>query len=54
MPFLTVKTILDSEIFEICLREAEEKGHRILEIDTSEDSVAVCVQKVLKVLHTPS
>lgn len=44
---LKIRENLDSEIFDVCLSEAKEAGHKILEIDTSK---GFGVAKKIKVL----
>ena len=41
---------IDSELFALCLHEAEEKGHHVFVLDTGYDSVEDCVAEVLKEL----
>ena len=46
-----VRENLDSEIFQICLNEAKEKGHKIIEVNTSERfSKKELLNKVMKSL----
>ena len=49
---MKVRENLDAEVFEVCLREAEEKRHKILIIDTSISSVDDCVEKILDSLSS--
>ncbi len=41
-----VRENMDSEIFDICLNEAYEAGHRLLIVDTSKDKPSVIVKKL--------
>jgi adenylate kinase len=43
-----VRENLDSEIFQICLMEAKEKGHKVIEIECSGKSRKKIVEEVLK------
>ncbi|MEM0230940.1 MAG: adenylate kinase family protein [Candidatus Woesearchaeota archaeon] len=49
-----VRENLDAEIFEVCLQEAIENGHTIIEVDTSKpDCLVSTLKKVKTLLNTP-
>ncbi len=50
-----VRENLDAEIFEVCLSEAREAGHKVLEFDTTSTSqiaIKTLVQKIKKSVRT--
>ncbi len=43
-----VRENIDAEIFDICLNEAEESGHKLLIVDTTEKSVDELIEMISK------
>ena len=45
-----IKDNLEAEIFQVCLDEAREKGHKLMILDTTAEKPALLARKVVKVL----
>lgn len=42
-----IKENLESQIFDLCLIDSLEKGHNVIEIDTTKKSVSSCVKEIM-------